>query len=167
MKHVPSKGISSVASLTSLKIRRLLAERNMSLTGASLFTSFLIYRIYEMNMDNVQLGEKLAKLEGMDVSLVEQKGIFTAVACGYANLLRYTKTGPSIENDRATFKGHYQDTKVRRLACLSLSRRTDQIKPKLAGPRKSNPRKKYRQQGRARPRSRPDRRASVSCTLWS
>jgi hypothetical protein len=40
----------------------------MTLTACSLFTSYLLWRVYEINMENVRYGEQVAASKGEDVS---------------------------------------------------------------------------------------------------
>jgi hypothetical protein len=47
---------------------RLLAERNMNLTAMSMFTFYMLYRVYELSMENVRYGEIALAQKGVDVS---------------------------------------------------------------------------------------------------
>lgn len=49
-------------------LHRLLAERNMNLTAMSMFTFYLLWRVYELSMENVRYGEVALAQQGVDVS---------------------------------------------------------------------------------------------------
>ena len=52
----------------SFTYNRLLAERNMNLTAASIFCFYLLWRVYELSMENVRYGEVALAQQGIDVS---------------------------------------------------------------------------------------------------
>jgi len=79
-------GEMNATAAQGLNTRKLLAERNMTLTACSLFTSYLLWRVYELNMENVRYGEQVAASKGED-------------------------TGPPIDDHRQHFKGNYDSTK--------------------------------------------------------
>jgi len=79
-------GDPSMTASTGSNARKLLAERNMSLTASSLFLSYLIWRVWELNMENVKWGEAVHAAEGQD-------------------------SGSPIDSHRQDFKANYDNTK--------------------------------------------------------
>jgi hypothetical protein len=59
---------SPLLVLTFVLPYRLLAERNMNLTAMSIFTFYLLWRVYELSMESVRYGEVALAQEGVDVS---------------------------------------------------------------------------------------------------
>ncbi|KAK9900080.1 hypothetical protein P389DRAFT_207649 [Cystobasidium minutum MCA 4210] len=79
-------GDPAMTASSGSNARKLLAERNMNLTAMSLFTFYLLWRVYELSMENVRYGEIALAQQGVD-------------------------TGAPIEEHRQEFKDNYNKAK--------------------------------------------------------